>query len=293
MATETIQQETSHIQEESERNDDFVVGAHVVSFQEHDPSRQGSVASQYSLNSTPFGTGTHTPDPLLGYEENDLSDLPRQLERMSTVQSNPHMGDALENLAQTLTMRDYHPETFELHTTLSRRRSRKSTVQRRPSAAFPDETGSPSKPVPQGVPPELNNFASEVVFVLVCSAGQLLFAWFLGDVNVNQTQFKDALGIENSQLPWLVGAFNVANAISVLLSGSLTDLIPPKSLVVGAFLWLTVWNLVGAFALTPSRSVVFFVVRAMQGLAIGVLVSASMSILGRVYKPGLRKTRGM
>lgn len=31
--------------------------------------------------------------------------------------------------------------------------------------------------------------------------------------------------------------------------------------------------------------------RAMQGLAVGVLVSGSMSILGRVYKPGKRKTQ--
>ena len=31
--------------------------------------------------------------------------------------------------------------------------------------------------------------------------------------------------------------------------------------------------------------------RLMQGLSVGVLVSASMSVLGRVYKPGLRKTR--
>lgn len=29
----------------------------------------------------------------------------------------------------------------------------------------------------------------------------------------------------------------------------------------------------------------------MQGLAVGALVSASMSILGRVYNPGIRKTR--
>ena len=29
----------------------------------------------------------------------------------------------------------------------------------------------------------------------------------------------------------------------------------------------------------------------MQGLAVGVLVSGSISILGRVYKPGIRKTR--
>lgn len=75
----------------------------------------------------------------------------------------------------------------------------------------------------QGVPQELGNFASEVIFVLVCSAGQLLFAWFLGDINVIQVQLKEVLGIENTQLPWLMGAFSIANGLSVMLAGSITD----------------------------------------------------------------------
>lgn len=72
----------------------------------------------------------------------------------------------------------------------------------------------------------------------------------------------------------------------------ISAVVPPKFLIVGAFAFLTVWNIIGAFSLTPARSILFFVVRAMQGLAIGILVSGSMSILGRVYNPGLRKTRG-
>lgn len=51
------------------------------------------------------------------------------------------------------------------------------------------------------------------------------------------------------------------------------------------------WNAVAAVATSPRLKVVFFVARAMQGLAAGVPVSASMSILGRVYSPGVRNTR--
>lgn len=188
-------------------------------------------------------------------------------------------------------------ESYELQRTISRR-GRPSTTERQPSTGplprlseQPDEANLPPTSDPQGIPPELGNFASEVIFVLVCSAGQLLFAWFFGDVNVNQTKLKAALGIQNTQLPWLIGAFNIANGLSVMLSGSLTDLVPPKFLIVGAFVFLTIWNTVGAFSLTPQRAVLFFIVRAMQGLAVGTLVSGSMSILGRVYTPGIRKTR--
>lgn len=86
-----------------------------------------------------------------------------------------------------------------------------------------NEAIPPPKQDSQGVPPELGNFTSEVIFVLVCSAGQLLFAWFLGDINVIQVQLKVALGIENTQLPWLMGAFSIANGLSVMLAGSVTD----------------------------------------------------------------------
>lgn len=153
------------------------------------------------------------------------------------------------------------------------------------------EQGSPAHPIPQGVPPELPNLVAEIVFVLVCTAGQIFFSLTLGHVNVNQFVFQKALGIVPSQLPWLLGASTLASGLSVIVFGPLADLAPPKPLMVGAFLWEAVWNAVAAVAISPKLKVLFFVARAMQGLAVGVLVSASMSILGRVYNPGLRKTR--
>lgn len=143
----------------------------------------------------------------------------------------------------------------------------------------------------QSVPPELGSLWTELVFVLVCSCGQLLFSFLLGSITVTQTVLVEALGISYSQTPWLVGSFLLANGLSVVISGSLADLAPPRMLMVGAFSWLAAWNLIGSFSFTPSRKILFFITRAMQGLAVGVIVSAAMSILGRIYKPGTRKTR--
>jgi hypothetical protein len=61
--------------------------------------------------------------------------------------------------------------------------------------------------------------------------------------------------------------------------------------MIGAFLWEAIWNAVTAVAISPNLKILFFVARAMNGLAVGVLVTTSMSILGRVYNPGIRKTR--
>ncbi|KAK1246597.1 hypothetical protein MKX08_000399 [Trichoderma sp. CBMAI-0020] len=160
-----------------------------------------------------------------------------------------------------------------------------------PAAGLFEEGGSPTHPVSQGVPPELRNLLAEIIFVLVCTAGQVILSLTLGQVVVNQFVFREALGIVPAQTPWLVGSSTLASGLSVIVFGPLADLAPPKPLMVGAFVWEAAWNAVAAAAISPELKILFFVARAMQGLAGGVLVSTSMSILGRVYNPGIRKTR--
>lgn len=162
---------------------------------------------------------------------------------------------------------------------------------RAPSVVMEMAESPPAQSVSQGIPPEIRSFTAEIIFVTVCSVGMMFFSFLMLDVLVCQQHLRVALGLASSELPWLVGAFNTANGLSVVISGSLTDLLPPKTLMLGAFAWLTIWNIIGVFSLDSSRYVLFFIVRAMQGLAVGVLVTGSLSILGRVYKPGLRKNR--
>lgn len=233
----------------------------------HDPDPAPlSGRSSFSWNNTAHTipvAGAQTPDPLLQQPGQDA--LGDQLSRTINLARQGAAGDTNEP----------------------------GLVNRKPSQVFDvvEEPPSQSAAAAQGVPPELRSFAAEIILVMVCSAGLLLFSFLLGDVLVVQQQLRRALEIKNTELPWLVGAFNTANGLSVVVSGSLTDLTRPKTLMVGAFAWITVWNIVGAFSLHPSRYALFFIVRAMQGLAVGVLVSGSMSILGRVYKPGIRKNR--
>jgi MFS family permease len=153
------------------------------------------------------------------------------------------------------------------------------------------EPTRPLPPISQGIPAELPNLLAEIIFILTCTGGQLVSALLLGHVAVTQASFGAALAIPPSQLPWLLGSSSLAAGLSVTISGSLADLTPPKPLMVGGFLWSALWNAVAAVAVRPRLKVLFFVARAMQGLAAGVLVVASMSILGRVYTPGRRKTR--
>lgn len=212
--------------------------------------------------------------------------------------SRGYMGEAMEKLARARTnfsFREASEDLTELRPSASvygRHKSSLHPVGRRFSIdGLAVEAGSPTQPLQQVVPREIGTLTKEIIFVLVCSSGQLLFAFFQGDINVNQEAFQAALGLHSTQLPWLVGSYLVALGLSVILAGSLTDLAPPRAVIMAAFCWLTIWNLIGCFTVTPMLSTLYFIVRAMQGLSVGVLVSGSMSILGRVYNPGMRKTR--
>lgn len=235
-------------------------------------SNRSSFSWHNTATTTPV-SGTQTPDPLLH-------------PRPTPVDQN-----TLTELSGSLSAKHGHEGAGEPGQGKPGDGDFGNLINRKPSQTFNVVGEPPAQHVSQGVPPEIRNFPSEVILIIVCSSGLMLFSFLLGDMLVVQQQLRQALGIKNTVLPWLVGAFNTANGLSVVVSGSLTDLAPPKYLIVGAFAWLTIWNVVGAFSLHPSRYVLFFIVRAMQGLSIGVLVSGSMSILGRVYKPGIRKNR--
>ncbi|RMY12880.1 hypothetical protein D0868_02323 [Hortaea werneckii] len=199
-----------------------------------------------------------------------VQDLASTFEPLAPTRS--HLGDALENLYRTQTDR-----------TIAETGGDPGRAERGGSRTSHHTT--------QGRPQELRNLTTEVFFVLICSSGQLLFSFFQGHINVNQREFRVALGMDHAELPWLVGSYLVAVGLSVILSGSIADLVPPRFVMVTAFGWLTAWNIMGVFTLEPSRGPLFFFTRSMQGLAVGVIVSGSMSILGRVYSPGRRKTQ--
>lgn len=267
---------------------------------EHTPRKDeshdatGMVISQTNLekggglDTDPCPSGVDSPGPLLGPAHRDHGLIDRKLLTKALKQSQ------LPRPSHDITEREevLPDPVLELAAIHSRRAE--SVAGRRPShgaGGFEDESGSPTEPMSQGVPPELPNLLAEIIFVAVCSAGQVVFSLTYGHATVVQFPLRDALGIEAAQTPWLLGSSLLASGLSVIIAGSLADLAAPKLLMVGAFLWQAVWNGVIAGAIRPELKVLFFVARAMQGLSVGILVSASMSILGRVYNPGIRKTR--
>ncbi|KAL9616966.1 MAG: hypothetical protein Q9160_008236 [Pyrenula sp. 1 TL-2023] len=251
------------------------------------PTAQTGDATGHDLLDTDFS------DPTTPYEVQSsvTSPYPIPEPRKETFMDRRAFSRALSQTEDIATADESLPSAMlELGRTRSSH-AQSISVHRPSQEESSDDQESSRLPLSQGVPPELNSLLAEAIFVLTCTAGQIVFSLTLGNITVPQTNFREALGIPPTQTPWLIASSILATGLSVIISGSLADLTPPKPLMVGAFLWEAIWNAVTAVAISPKLKILFFVARAMQGLAVGVLVSASMSILGRVYNPGIRKTR--
>ncbi|CAO1625069.1 unnamed protein product [Sympodiomycopsis kandeliae] len=143
----------------------------------------------------------------------------------------------------------------------------------------------------QGRPADLPSRWAEFALVLISSSGQMLFGMYLGDTVVLQDVIAQQINIQADRAVWIQGAYALAGGLAVIIAGSLADILSPYWMMNSSMAWLVVWNVLGGISLRYGIAAIFFTSRAMQGAAIGTLVSTAISMLGRVYRPGRRKSR--
>ena len=88
-----------------------------------------------------------------------------------------------------------------------------------------------------------------------------------------------------SVLPWMVSAYATTFGTFILVSGRLGDIFGHKKLVIVGFIMMTPWSVVAGISHMVSP-VLFFVARAMQGVAASLMVPNGLALLGRTYAPG-------
>ncbi|KAJ5200138.1 Major facilitator superfamily domain general substrate transporter [Penicillium cf. griseofulvum] len=145
------------------------------------PVSNRSSMSYTRTYSTP-ATGAQTPDPLMG---NKIVDKV-----------------ALQDLSINDIGREIN-ESYVLDTTSKMKNRKHADSVSHPHPDSDEESGSPTR-IKQGIPPELSSFTAELILIFVCSAGLMLFSFLLGDMLAPQEQIKTALGITNTELPWVV-----------------------------------------------------------------------------------------
>ncbi|ORY84752.1 major facilitator superfamily domain-containing protein [Protomyces lactucae-debilis] len=140
----------------------------------------------------------------------------------------------------------------------------------------------------QARPVQLRSQAHEVLFILICASGSLLTNIAFGNMTVSLLDVQKSLDLDETELPWLQGAYALANGSFVLVFGGLADSLGAKRVFICGCLWLAIWSLVAGLASSPIQ---LFVSRAMQGISGGALVPSGLALLGYVYEPGRRKNR--
>jgi MFS family permease len=133
------------------------------------------------------------------------------------------------------------------------------------------------------------NALHEIAFVAVLCCSQLMtqagLAVSVAPLRIIGNSFGTA---DPGQRSWMPAAYSLAVGTFILIAGRLGDLYGHKRFIIAGFAWYALWCLLAGFS-THVNIIFFDCCRAFQGIGPAFLLPNSIAILGRAYKPGLRK----
>jgi MFS family permease len=134
------------------------------------------------------------------------------------------------------------------------------------------------------------NALHEIAFVAILASAQLMTQAGLAMSIAPLRIIGDSFGTDNpGQRSWMPAAYSLTVGTFILIAGRLGDLYGHKRLVIFGFLWYALWSLLAGFSVY-SNIIFFDCCRAFQGVGPAFLLPNSIAILGRAYKPSLRKS---
>ncbi|HEX7688696.1 MAG TPA: DHA2 family efflux MFS transporter permease subunit [Burkholderiaceae bacterium] len=150
-----------------------------------------------------------------------------------------------------------------------------------PAAAASASPASPPAPAPAAVRRPLTGSA------LVMGTLSLSLATFMNVLdssiaNVSLPAISGDLGVSTSQGTWVITSFGVANAISVPLTGWLTQRFGAVRLFTGSILLFVVASLLCGLAPSIEMLIAF---RVLQGFVAGPMIPLSQTLLLSTYPP--------
>lgn len=131
---------------------------------------------------------------------------------------------------------------------------------------------------------------SPLPLVLAACLGQLLVVLDLSIVNVALPAMRTDLGMTDAGLQWVVNAYTVAFAGTVLLGGRIADLVGRKAAFVGGLALFAAASLFGGLAASAGMLIAG---RALQGLGSAVLAPATLTLLTSNTREGPERARAV
>jgi EmrB/QacA subfamily drug resistance transporter len=129
---------------------------------------------------------------------------------------------------------------------------------------------------------------SWAVMALVLAA-QVLVVLDISIVNTALPSIGRSLGLDSSDLQWLVTAYLLLSGGGLLLGGRIADLLPRKRVFLTGLTVFTAASLLSGFA---SGAETLIAARAGQGLGAALMTPAALSIVMTTYS-GAQRTRGL
>ncbi|KAJ5505223.1 hypothetical protein N7453_004180 [Penicillium expansum] len=129
----------------------------------------------------------------------------------------------------------------------------------------------------------------ETVFVTVVCMAQFMTQAGLSISIAPVHIIGDSFGTTNpANLSWFAAAYSLTIGTFILIAGRLGDVFGHRNMFVIGFCWFSAWSLLAGFS-AWSNQILFDCCRALQGIGPAMLLPNAIAILGRTYRPGLRK----
>ncbi|KAG5355189.1 Drug resistance protein [Yarrowia sp. C11] len=140
-------------------------------------------------------------------------------------------------------------------------------------------------------PPIFDSTWKEILCIFLLSLSPVLEALTTGALLVALDKIGQSYKIEGGQLSWTLSAFSLGTGSSLLIMAGLADSFGRKKTLIAGYTVFAAMSLISGFM---KNDVAFDVLRAIQGVATGAAIPASVGILGSIYsKPSKRKNRAM
>ena len=136
--------------------------------------------------------------------------------------------------------------------------------------------------------PRLSLFR-EIIFVASISSSQLLTQACLAQSITPLYIIGPSLGVFNpAYLSWMPAAYSLTVGTFILPSGRIGDVFGHRRVFIIGYVWLALSSLLTGFSIY-SGSILFDILRGLQGIGPALLLPNGIAILGRTYPPGRRK----
>ncbi|KAH9825953.1 drug resistance protein [Teratosphaeria destructans] len=140
--------------------------------------------------------------------------------------------------------------------------------------------------------PTLNKAVSlpREIFVV----GLITLAQFTTQVGLGQTLsilhvIADSFGITQPGIEsWLIAGYSLTVGTFILLSGRLGDVFGYKRMLIIAYAWFAIWEMVAGLSVY-SNYVLFIWARVLMGIGPSIALPNSLALLALLYEPGRRK----